>query len=255
MRYVRQITQSEWERVHRGVWTPFVQKDFTNSTVFSETVQKRMVITNIGYLGSARMNLYVGNQEWICMCNDLPFIVHNIDTEVGGPERALYNLQSECYVHGIVDSEFFIEAARKGRLDVPPETFDRGSYEPLHTMTARATSVPYVKMKRYVRLYDHLQPSNGMSSWKIVPLTFRRAVLIVARVSLLQDVISTFHRYIIAWTRRPESTTQSLFEAEASLQNPNVMLALPIAELRIDQSPSGTSRLSIERHIWPSLIQ
>lgn len=124
----------EWKNDGRGKYTTYGPRETMETLVYHNTVRKRMFVTDSGHLGSGHRGLELGDQVWILMGNDMPFVLRSNGSEAGGPEPDQYVLNGECYVHGIMDGEFLIDAARMGRPGLPQESFDQDWLEPLHTM-------------------------------------------------------------------------------------------------------------------------
>lgn len=133
--YIPPVSPLSYKQSKAGVWKVFGPKHSIGEAVLKATVRKRMFVTDSGYLGIAHRSLQIGDQVWILMGADMPCILRSISSETSGSEPGKYLFGGESYVHGIMDGEFLIEAARKGRPDVAPETFDKNWLETLHMMT------------------------------------------------------------------------------------------------------------------------
>lgn len=74
--------------------------------VLAGTTRKRMFATDTGYLGLAHRSLEIGDEVFVLLGADTPFVLR-------GVSEGLYVLRGEAYVHGIMDGESIVLARMK----------------------------------------------------------------------------------------------------------------------------------------------
>lgn len=78
--------------------------DRMTSCVIAATTRQRFFITNTGYMGLCHRSCVIGDEVWLLMGGDMPFILRQLDTE-----PTTYHFKGESYVHGIMDGELLLQ--------------------------------------------------------------------------------------------------------------------------------------------------
>lgn len=100
--------ESQGQNIPAVVWAE-VSKNI--STIIED---KDMFLTTQGYLGLSQEGFRVGDVVCILLGGEVPFLLR----QASPPHTGLFNLLSECYVHGVMDGEVM-----KDEADDQLETF------------------------------------------------------------------------------------------------------------------------------------
>jgi hypothetical protein len=70
--------------------------------ILNSTTRQRLYITDTGYIGLAHQSCVRGDQVYLLMGGDMPFILRKLST-------GSFHFKGESYVHGIMDGEFLLK--------------------------------------------------------------------------------------------------------------------------------------------------
>ena len=80
------------------------EDDKMTSCIITATTRQRFFITNTGYMGLCHLSCVIGDEVWLLMGGDMPFILRQLKTE-----PITYHFKGESYVHGIMDGELLLQ--------------------------------------------------------------------------------------------------------------------------------------------------
>ncbi|ERF73204.1 hypothetical protein EPUS_03045 [Endocarpon pusillum Z07020] len=83
--------------------------DFMTACIIQSTTRQRLFITDSGYMGLCHQSCVLGDQVWLLMGGDMPFILRELDNE-----PVTHQFKGESYVHGIMDGEYLLNKFKSG---------------------------------------------------------------------------------------------------------------------------------------------
>lgn len=69
--------------------------------MIAATSNQRLFVTSHGYMGLCHISCLLGDEVWLVMGSDSPYILRRLDT--GG-----HHFKGEAYIHGIMDGEYLV---------------------------------------------------------------------------------------------------------------------------------------------------
>ena len=88
------------------------------SYIVDATTDRRLVVTDSGYIGLVQRSCVVGDSIFILMGSDMPCVLRKLET-------GTYAFQGEAYVHGIMDGEYLLKRFSSPRPEVSSELDDQ----------------------------------------------------------------------------------------------------------------------------------
>lgn len=98
--------------------------------ILHATTRQRMYITDTGYMGLCHRSCTVGDQAYLLMGGDMPFVLRKLDNAIGS-----YQFKGESYVHGVMDGE--------GLLKFKPDSCSSRSAEAWLNQLGDGVDIPW----------------------------------------------------------------------------------------------------------------
>ena len=78
------------------------ERSDTTIRILNSTTNQKLFVTDSGYMGLLHESCMIGDDVYLLMGGDMPFVLRKLST-------GTYHFKGEAYVHGLMDGEYLVK--------------------------------------------------------------------------------------------------------------------------------------------------